>query len=108
MSQKQLKAAKKSDTTKQTNNLTYATSSLRLLDLLDALYTRVPHVYDEQAVAKLHGLVANGNGVTESGLYSPESDKEGTEGELGGLLWQVAWRPLLQGSLDYVVSTCVL
>ena len=49
-SQKQSKAAKKSDATKQTNSLTYATSSLRLLDLLDALYTRVPHVYDEQAL----------------------------------------------------------
>ena len=97
-SQKQLKAAKKSDATKQTNSLTYATSSLRLLDLLDALYTRVPHVYDEQAVAELHRSVANGNGGTESGLYSPASDKEGTEGEQpGGLLWQVAWRPLLQG-----------
>ncbi|XP_064404547.1 Golgi-specific brefeldin A-resistance guanine nucleotide exchange factor 1-like isoform X2 [Halichondria panicea] len=97
-SQKQSKAAKKSDATKQTNSLTYATSSLRLLDLLDALYTRVPHVYDEQAVAELHRSVANGDSGTESGLYSPASDKEGTEGEQpGGLLWQVAWRPLLQG-----------
>ena len=82
--------------TQATNSLTYATSSLRLLDLLDALYTRVLHVYDDQAVAKLHGMVARGNKETKSGQYAPESDREALKEE-GGLLWQLAWRPLLQG-----------
>ncbi len=84
------------DTAKETSKLTYDTASLRLLDLLDALYTRVPHVFDDETVAKLRGPVANGNEAVEKGQYLPESDNEGLWCE-GGLLWQLAWRPLLQG-----------
>ncbi len=84
------------NTAKETSKLTYDTASLRLLDLLDALYTRVPHVFDDETVAKLRGPVANGNEAVETGQYLPESDNEGLWCE-GGLLWQLAWRSLLQG-----------
>ncbi len=104
-SQKQSKTAPKIEPSKQNSKLTYATASLRLLDLLDALYTRVPHVFDDQTVAKLHGQVFNGNGGVKSGQYLPESDIEGQRSCEGGVLWQVAWRPLLQGGF-IINNTC--
>ena len=35
------------------NSLTYGTVSLRLLDLLDALYSKVGRIFDKEATARL-------------------------------------------------------
>ena len=82
--------------------MTYATASLRLLDLLDALYARVGHIFDSDTVARIQeGRVAMDNGVAKSGqnVYAPATDREVVK-DKGGVLWCVAWRPLLQGEVN--------
>ena len=108
------------------NGSSYGTASLRLLDLLDALYSKVGRIFNKEAVARLQGewnsLVGGvaskkgGEGVGEieskldgsSGkLYCPEVDQDGfTSGQPRrdgcSVLWHVAWCPILQGNLSVI------
>ena len=97
------------------SSLTYGTASLRLLDLLDALYSKVGRIFDKEAVARLqsekNAFVGAGDSLrngesevadTSSKVYCPEVDQDGARSRPPGgdgcsLLWQVAWCPILQG-----------
>lgn len=95
---------------------TYGTTSLRLLDLLDALYSKVGRIFDKEAVARLQSewnaalsgpsdtLKTSESETTDTTakVYCPEADQDGaTSGRRGcdgcSLLWHVAWCPILQG-----------
>lgn len=100
-----------------TNSSTYGTTSLRLLDLLDALYSKVGRIFHKEAVARLQGewnaAVSRPDGMknsksetanTTAKVYCPEADQNGsTSGRRGcdgcSLLWHVAWCPILQGKM---------
>ena len=108
------------------NGSSYGTASLRLLDLLDALYSKVGRIFNKEAVARLQGewdslvggvaSIKEGEGVGEieskldssSGkLYCPEVDQDGfTSGRPRrdgcSVLWHVAWCPILQGNLSVI------
>lgn len=62
------------------SNTTYASALLQLLDLLDALYSKVRGIFDgkELACPEVEGCPEVGEGV---------------------LMWNTAWCPLLQGNL---------
>ena len=121
------------------SSLTYTTVSLRLLDLLDALYSRVGRIFDSETVTKLKSELTSlenrakantkpgtqgegrsqaasstdvAQGTTTEGRpanptsprhpYCPEADQDKgscprTTVTTSGLLWHVAWCPLLQG-----------
>ena len=99
------------------NSLTYGTSSLRLLDLLDALYSKVGRIFDKEGTARLQGEwstfvnkvdIAKSESVLKTGedkrkVYCPEVDQQGISSRRSGsdgcgILWHVAWCPILQGT----------
>ena len=99
------------------NSLTYGTASLRLLDLLDALYSKVGRIFDKEAAARLlsewNAFIGRADSArkvnvpkTEEArekVYCPEVDQDNaTSGRPGSdgcsLLWHVAWCPILQGT----------
>jgi hypothetical protein len=101
------------------NSLTYGTASLRLLDLLDALYSKVGRIFDKEATARLQSELSAFVGRSNSPrsenvsskaeemrgkIYCPEVDQDGSTssrrpGSDGcSLLWHVAWCPILQGN----------
>ena len=98
-----------------TNSSTYGTTSLRLLDLLDALYSKVGRIFHKEAVARLQSewnaavnrpdtMKNSESADTTAKVYSPEADQNGsTSGRRGcdgcSLLWHVAWCPILQGNV---------
>jgi len=129
---------------KSGSSLTYTTVSLRLLDLLDALYSRVGRIFDAKTIANLQEEIksmekraktqpkpesdetqhedqpslqpglsstsANQGTSTQDRLaspplprpYCPEADQDrasfpGAAMTSSGLLWHMAWCPLLQG-----------
>ena len=96
----------KSDTSdqivpKSSTSLTYATASLRLLDLLDTLFSRVGTIFDPDAVAKMHNETIAMDQSDDQTIYCPEVDQDSslrprTDG--CGFMWHVAWCPLLQGT----------
>ena len=100
------------------NSLTYGTASLRLLDLLDSLYSKVGRIFDKEASARLQSEWSafisradskrseNASKTEEARgkIYYPEVDQDsatlrhpGSDG--CSLLWHVAWCPILQGDL---------
>ena len=101
------------------NSSSYGTASLRLLDLLDALYSKVGRIFDKEAVTRLqsewNALVGRAPATTKDDSqekaeeassekpYCPEVDQNGAiaSGRPGNdgcsLLWHVAWCPILQG-----------
>ena len=100
------------------NSLTYGTASLRLLDLLDALYSKVERIFDKEATARLQSEWSAFISRTDSArneniskteevrgkFYCPEVDQDSSiSGRPGcdgcSLLWHVAWCPILQGNL---------
>ena len=103
-----------------TNSSTYGTTSLRLLDLLDALYSKVGRIFHKEAVARLQGewnaavsrpdAVKNSESETADAMakvYCPEADQDGLASRGRGcdgcsLLWHVAWCPILQGNVNVV------
>ena len=94
--------------------VSYTTSSLRLLDLLDTLYSRVGTVFDQQSLAELQRELDQSDcsrGSRDS--YCPEVDGEPLPGrpepasEGCGLMWELAWCPLLQGELELQCSTFI-
>ena len=106
------------------NSLTYGTASLRLLDLLDALYSKVGRIFDKEATARLQSewsaFISRADSARSENLskmdeargrvYCPEVDQDnassGRPGSDGcGLLWHVAWCPILQGSLTFLQQT---
>ena len=101
---------------KTNNSLTYATASLRLLDLLDALYSKVGRIFNKEAVARLQkewnasvtrATATENDRETETKgtsvkVYCPEVDQGKTvsgrpDSDGCSLLWHVAWCPILQG-----------
>lgn len=86
-------------------NQSYTTSSLQLLDLMDTLFSRIGRIFTKEAVARLETEAKADN------VISGESEIEALQGcggvdkssqmksaaNSGGLLWQMAWCPLLQG-----------
>ena len=98
------------------NSSTYGTASLRLLDLLDALYSKVGRIFDKETVARLQSdwssfvsrasATERANEELESGdaaakVYSPEADIDrSSRGDGCSILWHVAWCPILQGEID--------
>ena len=62
------------------SNTSYTTASLQLLDLLDNLYSKVVLIYSREALLTL-----------------PPATHPGGKGGVPGLLWHVAWCPLLLG-----------
>lgn len=102
------------------SNTTYASSLLQLLDLLDALYSKVGQIYDAKTLAGLicrstesrvdhqdTGESSKECGSGQGGGYCPDVDvgvvAAATAVGLGvdgcGLMWSLAWSPLLQGQL---------
>ena len=106
------------------NSLTFGTASLRLLDLLDALYSKVGRIFDKEATARLQSELSafasradsarseNTSSKTEEvqrKIYCPEVDQNNASsswrpsGSDGcSLLWHVAWCPILQGTYMYM------
>ena len=85
-------------------NVTYTTASLQLLDLMDALYSRVVRIFDEKTVARLQsgsiGQPSETKGDIEISvpqLYCPEAGQDKSTRTSCSLLWHLAWCPLLQG-----------
>ena len=100
------------------SSLTYGTASLRLLDLLDALYSKVGRIFDKEATARLQSEwsafinradSARSENVSKTEevrgkIYCPEVDQDSASSARSGsdgcsLLWHVAWCPILQGNL---------
>ncbi len=92
------------------SNITYASSLIKLLDLLDALYFKVGRIFDDQALSALRSELGAGGKEEEEVIkngegYSPEADaiviKRGCNGGKdfsdSPLMWEIAWCPLLQG-----------
>ena len=91
----------------------YGSSLLQLLDLLDALYAKVGLIFDEKTLACFReqlevadrtslagkhsiGRFSSVNGGSKDNLYNGSFlPSEGC-----GLMWQLAWCPILQGEFN--------
>ena len=71
------------------SDTTYASCLLMLLDLLDALYSKVGNIFDSKAIAKLKEVTSQDGGETPG--------QEGCCPKAPGLMWILAWCPILQG-----------
>ena len=99
------------------SSTTYVSSLLQLLDLLDALYSKVGHIFSSEALNQLKNRTnstddsgdqdnkGSGGISGQGGSYCPVADMTeetcpgGVENGIGGgLMWKVAWCPLLQGT----------
>lgn len=108
------------------NNTTYASALLQLLDLLDALYSKVGRIFNFKTLAVLkesmdtaaQDSVVQDGGVSGQEGYCPDVDSCGENarpevmacpevGE-GILMWNIAWCPLLQGKLFPLTTSCSL
>jgi brefeldin A-resistance guanine nucleotide exchange factor 1 len=89
-----------SSTATDRENQSYTTASLQLLDLMDTLFSRIGRVFTPEAVVLLKKeLEVEGSKATvHTALPQSEPNlKPGTGCGGGGLLWRIAWCPLLQG-----------
>ena len=112
---------------KASRGSTYGSVLLQLLDLLDALYSKVGGIFDSASLSSLKSRLAESSGAKTADSSSSSKmgsgrgegycpDVDGSDGGGGGgalgrpevsesvLMWSVTWCPLLQGQymLQYI------
>jgi brefeldin A-resistance guanine nucleotide exchange factor 1 len=89
-----------SSTATDRENQSYTTASLQLLDLMDTLFSRIGRVFTPEAVGllKKEFEVEGSKATVHTALPQSEPIMKPVTGcGGGGLLWRIAWCPLLQG-----------